>query len=148
MQKMQKNDQLKSEALLFADSRTKNNIRHIMEKCLNGQPIPDDWRDSIIYPIHKAGPKKVATNYRGIAITNCCYKLYAKIVNSRLEQFVESHNILPDCQNRFRKKRSTIDNIYILNHCVNKCLAKGKKLYAFYVDYKAAFDSINREKLL
>ena len=135
---------------MFADDRTKNNIRHIMEKCLNGQPIPDDWSDSIINPIYKAGPKKVEliATFFGIAITNCCYKLYAKIVNSRLEQFVESHNILPDCQNGFRKQRSTIDNIYILNHCVNKCLAKGKKLYAFYVDYKAAFDSIHRGKLM
>ena len=99
-----------------------------MEKCLNGATIPETWRDSIIWPIYKAGPKTEASNYRGITITNCIYKLYAKIINHRLEQFAENENALPDTQNGFRRFRSTTDNIYILNHCVNKYLAKGKKL--------------------
>lgn len=41
-----------------------------------------------------------------------------------------------------------IDAIYIINHVVNRKLAKkDKKVYAFFADLKAAFDSINRREL-
>ena len=140
-------DQLKAEAIIYADKVTKGNIKAIMEKCLNGQSIPENWRDSIIWPIHKKGSKTNAENYRGIAIGNAIYKLYANIVNSRLENFIESQNILPDTQNGFRKLRSTTDNIYILNHIINSKLHNGKKIYAFFVDFKSAFDTIDRSLL-
>ena len=55
--------------------------------------------------------------------------------------------ILPDTQNGFRKMRSTVDNIYILNHIVNVKLTAGKKIWAFFVDLKTAFDSVDRNQL-
>ena len=118
-----------------------------MERCLNGEPIPESWREATIWPIHKNGSMKLAENYRGITLSNSIYKLYASILNSRLEEFTERENILQDTQNGFRKMRCTIDNIYILNHCVNKSISKGQKLYAFFVDFRAAFDSIDRPLL-
>ena len=72
-------DQLKSEAIKFADSVTKNNLRRIMERCLNGEPIPESWREATIWPIHKNGSMKLAENYRGITLSNSIYKLYASI---------------------------------------------------------------------
>lgn len=41
----------------------------------------------------------------------------------------------------------TIDNIYILNHIVQRKNQKRGKVYALFVDLKAAFDRIDREKL-
>ena len=140
-------DQIKAEAFIYADMSTKGYIKEMLERCLNGQPIPEEWRHSTIWPIHKKGSKLFAENYRGIAIGNVIHKLYASIINSRLEQFVEERMILPDTQNGFRKMRSTVDNIYILNHIVNVKLAAGKKIWAFFVDFKAAFDSVDRNQL-
>lgn len=71
------------------------------------------WRDTIIFPLYKKGPPELAQNYRGISLVNSGYKLYASIIKKRLSVFVEKNVILPDCQNGFRAKRSTIDNIYI-----------------------------------
>lgn len=102
-----------------------------MERYLNGEPIPESWREATIWPIHKNGSMKLAENYRGITLSNSVYKLYASILNSRLEEFTERENILQDKQNGFRKMRCTIDNIYILNHCVTKSIFKRQKLYAF-----------------
>ena len=140
-------DNLKEGAFIYADQDTKNNIKMIMQRCMNGQPIPQEWRESTIWPIHKKGARSLVENYRGIAIGNVIHKLFASIINSRLEQHVEDQNILPDTQNGFRKRRSTIDNIYIMNHTINAKLAEGKKLYAFFVDLKAAFDSVDRDLL-
>lgn len=89
----------------------------------------------------------MATNYRGIAVGNTIYKLMATIVNNRLKEYVEQHNILPDTQNGFRSGRSTIDNISILNHCIEKSFGSGKKLYAMFIDFKTAFDNVVRPLL-
>lgn len=46
------------------------------------------------------------------------------------------------------RMRSTIDNIYILQHVVQEERAKkGCRIYAFFMDLKAAFDTVNRSKL-
>lgn len=45
-------DRLKAEAIIYADEGTKNNIRIMFEKCLNGNPIPEEWREVRIWPIH------------------------------------------------------------------------------------------------
>lgn len=89
-------DSLKAEALKFADESSKSKIGILMEDYLNGNSIPDSWRDSIIWPIHKKGPKKAPENYRGITLSNSIYKLYARILNSRSEKFVKDENILPE----------------------------------------------------
>lgn len=140
-------DQVSAEMIKYADPGTKEKIRMIMEKCLGGATIPSEWKEARIHPIHKKGDTGVAENYRGIAIVNGIYKLYAQIICARLNTYCEEHDLLPDCQNGFRKQRSTIDAIYVLNHCVQTTLARGKQLYAAFVDYKAAFDTVNRDKL-
>lgn len=54
---------------------------------------------------------------------------------------------LPDTQNGSLQNKSEIDNIYVLNHIVNTELQKGKRVFCEFVDFKAAFDTINREIL-
>lgn len=42
-------DQIKAEALMYADERTQDYLRMIMEQCVNGMTIPNDWREAIIH---------------------------------------------------------------------------------------------------
>ena len=141
-------DQITAEMIKFADEATRENIRLIIERCLCGDDIPEEWRYARIHPLYKKGDPKVAKNYRGIAIVNVIYKLYAQVICTRLTKHCEDNGLLPDCQNGFRKRRSTIDSIYVLNHCIQSTLAKGKQLYAAFIDFKAAFDTVNRKKLM
>lgn len=70
------------------------------------------------------------------------------IVNRRLQEHVEEEEILPDTQNGFRMDRSTVDNIAIFTQAIHQCLGKKKfKLFALFVDFKTAFDLVNRRKL-
>lgn len=140
-------DLLKPEALIYANEDTKENLRQIMEDCINGASVPREWRGATIFPLYKKGDPSKAENYRGISILNCVYKLYASILTSRLEKFAEDNGVLPDSQFGFRKGRSTIDAIYVLNHCVQTSISSGSHLYAVFVDFKAAFDLVDRERL-
>lgn len=69
-------------------------------------------------------------------------------LGERLEREVEEGGRVPQNQTGFRNGMETIDNIYVLNYLVNKqiCREKGK-LVAFFVDLRAAFDSVDREIL-
>lgn len=141
-------DLLKAESLIFADQSSHENLKSLVEAILKGGEVPAAWCDSTLWPIHKKGDRDNPANYRGIAIGNAIYKLLAVIVGNRLRHFVETHNILPDTQNGFREKRSTVDNIAILNGCVQQCLADEQgKLYALFVDFKTAFDCVDRRLL-
>ena len=58
--------------------------------------------------------------------------------------------MLPGSQAGFRKDRAIIDNIFVLNHLVQRERIKDKgdkKVYAVFVDWEAAFDNVDREKL-
>ena len=69
-------------------------------------------------------------------------------LNGRIKKEIETKKILPDTQASFRKGRGTINNIYILQHVTEKAIEKKKgKLYTFFIDQRAAFDRIVREKL-
>lgn len=56
--------------------------------------------------------------------------------------------MLPESQGGFRKGRGTIDNIFILNHIIQREERnKEKKVYAIFMNFKAAFDNVNRRRL-
>lgn len=140
-------DGLKAEALKNADTKSKEAMRTILNNCLKGLHFPVGWRNARIHPILKKGDPTVPANYRGIAIGNSMYKLYASILGTRLEKFVEDNNLLPDSQNGFRKLRSAIDNIYIMNHIITRAIRKKRRVFCAFIDFKAAFDTVDRKLL-
>ena len=69
----------------------------------------------------------MTSNYRGITLLSTAYKLYTEVIRRRLEKQVEEKGLLPEGQAGFRIGRITIDNIYILNHIVQKAKIDKKK---------------------
>jgi hypothetical protein len=110
--------------------------------------VPDTFKRSIIYPLHKKGDKHLVSNYRGLSFIDCVAKLYASLIYNRLNTWVENKNILNEFQAGFRKQYSTVDNIFNLTSMISLQLSVPKgKLYCFFVDFKAAFDTIDRQSL-
>ncbi|XP_044597488.1 uncharacterized protein LOC123274054 [Cotesia glomerata] len=76
------------------------------------------------------------------------YKVYVGILEKRLKVEVESKGLLPDSQAGFRERRGTIDNIYALNYLINREVGKDKgKMLVLFVDFKSAFDTVDRSEL-
>ena len=74
------------------------------------------------------------------------YKIYAGILDERLKGEIE--NKLKESQFGFRKGKGVTDAVFVINHIIDKQLTREKgKLYACFVDLRAAFDRLNREKL-
>ena len=73
--------------------------------------IPTEWSRGIINPIHKSdGDPRNPLGYRQITLISVPRKVYAHILNARLETWLEVNNILCDEQNGFRKDRSCLDH--------------------------------------
>ena len=141
-------DEIQAEAFKWADTKMIEALRSILNSCLNGGEIPEEWQEGRIVPIYKKGDPAEAANYRGITICNAAYRIYASILNTRLQDYVEENQLLQDTQNGFRRGRGVMDNVYILSRVITDTLQKGQQLFTAFIDFKAAFDTISRTKLL
>lgn len=109
--------------------------------------MPSSFKKSIIFPIHKKGDLNAVENYRGISFMNVIAKIFCGVLINRLENWVDVNNILTEVQAGFRKNYSTVDHIFTLTSIVKAFQARNKKVYTLFVDFKAAFDLVNRNAL-
>lgn len=124
-------------------------IRKLFNRLFQSGEFPESWSKSIIIPLHKKGSIHNPDNYRGIALLDIFSKLYIGILNKRVTFYVNAFDRISEAQAGFRKGYSTIDNAFVLYSLISKQLCmKGKKLYVAFVDFKKAFDSVDRYKLL
>ena len=73
------------------------------------QQWPQDWKRSVFIPIPKKGNAKECSNYHTIALISNASKVILKILQARLQQYMNHE--LSDVQTRFRKGRGTRDQI-------------------------------------
>ena len=88
-------------------------LHSICQQIWKTQQWPQDWKRSVFIPILKKGNAKECSNYRTIALISHASKVMLKILQARLQQYVNCE--LPDVQAGFRKDRGTrgqIANIF------------------------------------
>ena len=104
--------------------------------------------DGLITPIFKTGDKSDPGNYRGICVSSCLGKLFLSILNHRLLNFADNNNLLHPSQRGFLRDNRTSDYILALRALIEKySLHYKQKVYACFIDFKKAFDSVWHEGL-
>ncbi|CAD6219941.1 GSCOCG00011532001-RA-CDS, partial [Cotesia congregata] len=142
-------DGIPNEVWRYGGEKIEAELWSICQKVWRREGWPNEWNDGIVVPIKKKRLGKEASDYRSITITQTAYKVYVGILEKRLREEVEGKGRLPIFQAGFRKKSGTIDNIYALNYLINREIHKEKgKLVVLFVDFKAAFDSVDRTELV
>ena len=86
-------------------------LHSICQQIWKTQQCPQDWKRSVFIPIPKKGNAKESSNYHTIALISHASKVVLKILQTRLQQYVNRE--LPDVQAGFRKGRRTRDQISI-----------------------------------
>ena len=123
---------------------------HFFNQCFQEGYVPSYWKQAHVVPLLKDG--KLATDpdsYRPISLTPTISKVFERILNNRLEHFIEDNNILPNTQSGFRKFRSTTDNLVYLTEKIKNTLRKNNTVrYMTFFDVKKAFDKVWHVKLL
>jgi hypothetical protein len=64
-------------------------IHKFITSIWNKEEMPDQWKESIIVPIHKIGDKTDCNNYRGISLLSASYKILSNILLMRLSPYMD-----------------------------------------------------------
>ena len=86
-------------------------------------------------------------SYRGITLALSAYTLYCSILNNRLLTWLDTRDIIQDEQNHFRKSKSTIDHLSTLKSIIETRKLRKLSTFAVFVDFKKAYDTVNRSLL-
>ena len=109
------------------------------------QQWSQDWERSIFILIPKKGNPKECSNYRTIALISHASKVLFKILQARLQQYVNQE--LPDVKAGFRKGRGTRDQIANIRWIIEKAREFQKNIHFCFIDYTNAFDCVDHNKL-
>ena len=96
------------------------------------------WKRSVFIPLPKKGNAKECPNYCTIALISHASKVMLKILQARVQQYVNRE--LPDVQAGFRKGRGTRDQIANVRWNIEKAGEFQKNICFCFIDYAKAFD--------
>ena len=100
---------------------------------------------SVFIPVPKKGNAKDCSNYHTIALISHASKVMLKILQARLQQYVNRE--IPDVPAGFRKGRGNRDWIANILWIMEKAREFQKNIYFCFIDYAKAFDSVDHNKL-
>lgn len=125
-------------------------LHKLFNYILRSGNFPANWRCNLLTPIHKKGEVSKPENYRGIAVGSNLCKLFCSVLQIRLSKFAKMHKLVPQCQIGFRPNARTADHVLSLKSIIDKYVntVSKKNVFCCFVDFKSAFDTVSRKKLI
>ena len=120
-------------------------LHSIFQQIWKTQQWPQDWKRSVFIPMPKKGNAKEWSNYHTIALISHANKLMLKILQARLQQYMNCE--IPDVQAVFRKGRGTRDQIANICWIMEKAREFQKNIYFCFIGHTKAFDCVDHNKL-
>ena len=112
---------------------------------LENSAVATGLEKSVFIPITKKGNAKECSDYRMIALVSHASKVMLKILQARLQQYLNRK--LPDVQAGFRRGRGTRDQIAHIHWIIDKAREFQKNIHFCFIDYAKAFDCVDHNKL-
>ena len=109
------------------------------------QQWPQDWKRSVFIPLPKKGNAKECSNYRTIALISHTSNIMIKILQARLQQYMNHE--LPDVQPSFRKGKGTRGQIANICWIIEKAREFQENICFSFIDCAKALDCVDHNKL-
>lgn len=110
--------------------------------------VPDDWKEATIILIPKPAKPRDLHNLRPISLTSCVGKLFEKVIQTRLSNYIERHGLFPHCMLGFRPHVSAQDAFLMLRDEVLDPPRNKEARIVVALDVKKAFDTISHHTIL
>ncbi len=140
-------DQILNEMLIAALPSLSPCLCKMFNLILSSESMPLSWSYGYLVPIFKKGDRLDPGNYRGISIVSCINKLFSKLLNSRLTDFLDIKQHMSRYQIGFARKKRTADHIFVLKCIIEEAKYNKQAIFSCFVDLKKAFDTVWREGL-
>ena len=105
-------------------------LHSICQQIWKTQQWPQDCKSSVFIPVPKKGNPKECSNYHTIALISHTSKVMLKILQARLQQYMNHEH--PDVQAGFRKRRGTRDQIANIRWIIKKARVPEQHLFMLY----------------
>ena len=110
--------------------------------------FPEQNKIAKVIPSHKKGPTDDVNNYRPISLLSVFSKIMEKLMATRLNNYLELHDIIYPNQFGFRAGYSTSHSLISITETIKKTLDNKKYGCGVFIDLKKAFDTVNHDILL
>lgn len=140
-------DRISPRTILDNWSQLGKTLLDLVNRSISTGEFPNSWKDSMITPVEKVPNTKKNDEFRPINTLRTVEKIIETVVKQQLMKYMEENNIFSEYQSGFRKNYSCETAV---NHVINewKDGGKRKKVIALFLDFKRAFETIDREILL
>lgn len=139
-------DNINVELIKSGGEKLEEEMYELIRKVWLNEEMPMEWKNGTILTIYKKGDKSICENYRGITLLNTAYKILSSLIHKRLAKY--TNKIITEYQCGFVQGRSTVDAIHTLKQIIEKTSEYNINVEILFVDFKQAFDSIKRSRLM
>ena len=139
-------DEILTEMLKGGGEAVVKSLAVMFNRIWGWEVVPEQWGCGMIVPLFKEGEREDCGNYRGIALLSIVGKLFGRVLNSRLMEFVEVRELVEE-QGGFRKGRGCVDVLYTWSEVVRGRRSEGLKTFCAFIDVRKAYDRVWRDGL-
>ena len=136
----------------FVISKLANELSPLLlaffSKSLEECTVPASWKIANVTPVPKKGRKTKPDDFRPISLTSIFCKVLEHIICSYLMRFLSENAAITPSQHGFRKGRSCESQLALLNHDIMQAADEGFRTDAIFLDFRKAFDTVPRPKLI
>lgn len=119
----------------------------LINDCISKGQFPDALKIAKVVPILKAGSKKLMTNYRPISVLSALSKIFERVVQYRLDKYLQENNIISENQFGFVPNSNTLAAVTQLFNFIDTNVDRKRFVGAVFIDLRKAFDSVQHTDL-
>ena len=124
-------------------------IAEIFNACISCCYFPDAWKEGAVTLLPKANkPRDDTRNYRPITMLNALGKTFERIIDYDINTYLETNDIIPECQSGYRSHRSTQDQLLHLVQDASQAILNNEITIATMFDFEKAYDQVWHEGLI
>ena len=125
-------------------------LAELFSKCLNESSFPDCWKVSSVVPVFKnVGERSTAKIYHPVSLLSVISKVFEKLVNNRIVDYLEKCGLFSDFQyGFFRSSQSTADLLTVVSERIARAFNRSGATRAVALDISKVFDRVWHAGLL
>ena len=136
-------DKIPPEAMKASAEVTADIMLDLIQHIWDTEEVPAEWQTGYIVKLPKKGDLSDCNNWRGIQLLSIPSKILARVILERIKADV--NKLLREEQAGFRAGRSCADQIATLRIIIEQSIEWNSPLYVNIIDFKKAFDSVDRD---
>ena len=140
-------DEVPNEVLKYMSEEMLECLHLWIQVIFKTAETPACMKESTTLLLHKKGDAALLSNYRPICLINTLGKLYTALLADCMQDFCDQFGILSASQEGFRRGKSTSRQLQLVVNALTDAKESNHDVYALFVDFSSAFNTVYHDKL-